>query len=68
MINTFGILGALRLPTRALVVAALMGAGLMVVGCGQKGPLYLPTNTGAHVKHAKPAVDDSVEVKGQPAR
>ena len=63
MINTFGILGALRLPTRTLVVAALMAAGLMVVGCGQKGPLYLPTNTGTHAKQVKPVANDSVEVK-----
>jgi predicted small lipoprotein YifL len=68
MINTFGILGALRLPTRALVVAALMGIGLMVVGCGQKGPLYLPTNTGAHAKQVKPVVDDTAELKDQPSR
>jgi predicted small lipoprotein YifL len=68
MINTLGILGALRLHIRALAVASLVGAGLLMVGCGQKGPLYLPTHTGAQAKPAKPANDKEEEIKDQPAR
>jgi len=68
MINTHRILGALSVPTRPLVLAALMGVGLLVVGCGQKGPLYLPTDAGVQAKPAKPAIRDDGEVKDQPAR
>jgi predicted small lipoprotein YifL len=32
-----------RLPARLLwLVLAITGAGIVLVGCGQKGPLYLP--------------------------
>ncbi|OAD41070.1 hypothetical protein LPB72_14175 [Hydrogenophaga crassostreae] len=68
MINTHRILGALSVPTRPLVVAALMGAGLLVAGCGQKGPLYLPTDTGVQAKPSKPAIEDGAKVKDQPLR
>jgi predicted small lipoprotein YifL len=55
MINTLRILGALVARTRPLVIAALMGAGLMVAGCGQKGPLYMPAGGSSKAKPAKAA-------------
>ncbi len=31
-----------RIHTAALLLAALFGIGTIMVGCGQKGPLYHP--------------------------
>ena len=32
-----------RLPARLLwLVLAIIGTGIVLAGCGQKGPLYLP--------------------------
>ena len=36
------ILGVALQPKRCVWGAALMAAGLLASGCGQKGPLYLP--------------------------
>lgn len=61
MINTHRILGALCGSQRLLVAAALMGAGLLVTGCGQKGPLYLAVDRGAQAQPAKPAANADVK-------
>jgi predicted small lipoprotein YifL len=54
------ILGARHAMGRPLVVAALLGAGLLVNACGQKGPLYMPAPTDKMAPVAPAAVSDSV--------
>jgi len=41
------ILGSTIGSARAMSVFALISGGLLLVGCGQKGPLYLPSGGGA---------------------
>jgi predicted small lipoprotein YifL len=59
MINMHRILGARHALSRPLVAAALLGAGLLLTACGQKGPLYMPTPTAKAVPVAQPAPDDT---------
>lgn len=71
MIYTRRILGALSSPSRSLLLASLMCVGLFLAGCGQKGPLYLPTNAGVKAKPANSPTsqpDIGSEVKDQPSR
>ncbi|WP_371130237.1 lipoprotein [Hydrogenophaga sp.] len=42
MLDLHRILGATALAGRPFTLAALLGAGLLLSGCGQKGPLFLP--------------------------
>jgi predicted small lipoprotein YifL len=37
------ILGRLPIPLKSLLVFSTLGTGLLLSGCGQKGPLTLPT-------------------------
>ncbi|PKO70156.1 MAG: hypothetical protein CVU22_02090 [Betaproteobacteria bacterium HGW-Betaproteobacteria-16] len=41
------ILGSTIGTARSTCVFALISAGLLLVGCGQKGPLFLPDGSGA---------------------
>jgi len=41
------ILGATIGAARAMCMYALVSVGLLLAGCGQKGPLYLPDGNGA---------------------
>lgn len=41
------ILGSTFSAARAMCVFALVSGGLLLAGCGQKGPLYLPDGNGA---------------------
>ncbi|WP_416142159.1 LPS translocon maturation chaperone LptM [Hydrogenophaga sp.] len=43
MLDLHRILGAAASVSRLLALASLLGVGLLLVGCGQKGPLFLPT-------------------------
>jgi predicted small lipoprotein YifL len=49
------ILGATPWGRPMALFAALMAIGLLVVGCGQKGPLTLPLAAPAKVKATLPA-------------
>ncbi|MFT5934016.1 MAG: putative small lipoprotein YifL [Hydrogenophaga sp.] len=49
------ILGAGPGGRRCTALAALMVAGLLLAGCGQKGPLTLPSAAPAKVQTALPA-------------
>lgn len=58
--STPEILGAHQRRPVALLVTAMTLAGLLLTGCGQKGPLYLPapgqTEKPARVKEVPPEV------------
>lgn len=43
MLDLHRILGAAAPVSRLLALASLLSAGLLLTGCGQKGPLFLPT-------------------------
>ena len=45
MLDLHRILGAAASAGWLLAQAALLSAGLLLSGCGQKGPLFLPTNS-----------------------
>ncbi|WP_439112879.1 LPS translocon maturation chaperone LptM [Hydrogenophaga sp.] len=47
MLDLHRILGATARAGRPLVLAALLGAGLLLSGCGQKGPLFLSPSASA---------------------
>jgi predicted small lipoprotein YifL len=49
------ILGAVRCGSQTAALVALMVAGLLLAGCGQKGPLMLPSAAPAKVQTALPA-------------
>ncbi|MCE9682465.1 lipoprotein [Halomonas sp. M5N1S15] len=44
---------------RRLTLAALALAALMLAGCGQKGPLYLPDDEQAAERYGNPAASDA---------
>jgi len=53
MLNLFRILGFTACAGRQMALTALLGAGLLLPGCGQKGPLFLPAPPSASI--AQPA-------------
>ncbi|GLS15728.1 LPS translocon maturation chaperone LptM [Hydrogenophaga electricum] len=55
------ILGSPDSLTRSAAVAALFCTGLLLAGCGQKGPLYLPAPQGQPIKPAAPVSADVIE-------
>ena len=44
MLDLHRILGAAASAGRLLAQASLLGAGLLLSGCGQKGPLFMPAD------------------------
>jgi predicted small lipoprotein YifL len=42
MLDLHRILGGTACAGRKCALAALLGGGLLLAGCGQKGPLFLP--------------------------
>lgn len=38
---------------RMIVLAACLGVGSLLAGCGQKGPLYLPVDEGGQKQEQK---------------
>jgi predicted small lipoprotein YifL len=42
MLDLHRILGSAASAGRLLAQASLLGAGLLLSGCGQKGPLFMP--------------------------
>jgi len=45
MLDLHRILGSAASAGRLLAQASLLGAGLLLSGCGQKGPLFLPADS-----------------------
>ncbi|MGC9456257.1 MAG: LPS translocon maturation chaperone LptM [Halothiobacillaceae bacterium] len=50
----------MRLPT---LIVSFVAAGLLLAGCGQKGPLYLPDEASAQAANAP---DRTTEVPKEP--
>jgi len=57
MLDLHRILGVTACAGRRIAVTALLGAGLLLSGCGQKGPLFLPAPP---TTTAEPAVVDAI--------
>jgi predicted small lipoprotein YifL len=61
-------LAARRLPAHGAVLGAILGAAglslaLLLAGCGQKGPLFLPAQAGTAAKPAAPAPSATVPAR-----
>ncbi len=54
--RVFEILGAAPDGKRRAALSALVAAGLLLAGCGQKGPLMLPSAAPAKLKTPAPDV------------
>ena len=57
-----------RFPTLRLAAFAALAAGLLLSGCGRKGPLDLPPGAAAAVPQdaAPPAAEDQRNLFGEP--
>ncbi|MEZ5701801.1 MAG: lipoprotein [Burkholderiaceae bacterium] len=68
MMRTNTILGILRKPARGMLLLTAIAASVAMVGCGQKGPLYLPTAPASKAKPVQPAVETTSDVPTPTAR
>ncbi len=62
------ILGTLRMSARGVLLLSVISASFALAGCGQKGPLFLPSTPAAKAKPVPPVVENDSEVPTQPVR
>jgi predicted small lipoprotein YifL len=67
-----GIVVSARWIFRAYLAASLLGVAILIAGCGQKGPLFLPDHQDTEVPASapqpttEPASEDTTKKKEEP--